>query len=163
MKLKIGTKILGCFIILTIIIAFISIKSQSDTNMAKQQYEIVIDVNLPVQTLVAQIRSLNLEQVSAIRGYLLYGDEKYPELYNNINDELDKIYIDIEKKLTTEESKKFLKQIKDTHDNYNSITINILDLAKSNNKEDALEKANEARVYVDEIKTIIDVELSRKV
>ena len=94
-RLKVSTKIMGSFIILTILMAVVSFIGISSTNNAKGKYNTIINENLPVEELVLKVRSFNLEQVAAVRGYMLYKDESYVSIYNSLENELANAYAQI--------------------------------------------------------------------
>lgn len=154
MRLKISVKILGSFILLTLLMALVSYIGISATSNAQNKYNTVIDVNLPIEALVEEARGLNLEQVAAVRGYLLYKDEKYPALFNDLSKELEDVYKEIEEKIKTNESKALLFKLKKANADYNTVSQSVFSLVKSRNNEEAISKAEQGRVHVEEIKKV---------
>lgn len=124
------------------------------TRSAQRNYDNVIETNLPVSTLVKDIRSLTLEQVAAVRGYMIYHDESYIKLFDDINAQVLEEFEKISAKITTQESKDFLKQLETEHDLYKQGALEVLDLASNGNMDEAISKGEEVRPYVNEIKSI---------
>lgn len=156
MRIKISVKILGSFIILTLLMALVNYISISGTSSTQSKYNTIIDENLPVEVLVQKARGLKLEQIAAIRGYLLYNDEKYPEIYNSLNMELENVYGEIDKKIKTDESKELLTKLRKAHEEYNTGAQSIFGLVRSGNIKEAMAKAEQVRLQVDEMKKITD-------
>lgn len=156
MKLKIGTKITSGFTVMIALIILISYFSISESRNVKEEYGVVIETNIPVSTYVWEIRSDTLEQVAALRGYLLYKDESYIELFNKINSSKEQIYKDVDNLINTEESKQYLSEIINEEKEYEQIAKAVFELGKSGEFEKAYIKAAEGRAKVDKIKEITE-------
>lgn len=96
MRIKIGTKILVCFIIITCLIISVSFIGLSEMNTISKRYYEIIHINLSTERLVEEIHALTLEQVAAVRGYIIYKDDKYSTTFNDLNKKAEEIYKEIE-------------------------------------------------------------------
>ncbi len=154
MKIKIGMKIIGSFIITAMLLLLVAYFGVSGMTDAKELYEEVIKTNVLVETYVLKIRSTNLEQVAAVRGFLLYKDEKYPTLFNELHKQLDEIEDNVSKLLSNEKSIQFLKDVSQSSNEYVTICTEIINLQRAGDSNGAMEKTIEARVMVDKINEV---------
>lgn len=156
MKFKIKTKLFFILAIIIILIAIICLTGFLGMKSMKEKYLNILEVNLPEETMVKEVRSLNLEQVAAVRGFLLYHDDTYLTLFDELNSKIDDTLSTIEKIAQTQNSEVFLNQLKDQHDQYAEGCQQIFALAKENKIDEALATANMIREHVTEIKSITE-------
>jgi len=154
MKLKLGTKLLSGFVFLLILIGLVGYFGLSGMNNTVRDYNVVVNTNMPVAAYVWELRSIQLEQTADVRGYMLYHDEKYPQLFADSNKAMTDTYSSLQPLLTTDKSRAFLADFKTTHEKYQQIAEPVLALTKQGKTQDALNLANEARQYVDKNKSI---------
>lgn len=156
MKFKIKTKLFFILATIIILIAIICLTGFLGMKSMKEKYLNILEVNLPEETMVKEVRSLNLEQVAAVRGFLLYHDDTYLTLFDELNSKIDDTLTTIEKTAQTQNSEVFLNQLKDQHDQYAEGCQQIFALAKENKIDEALATANTIREHVTEIKSITE-------
>lgn len=156
MKLKIRTKITSSFLVMIVLIILVSYLGISGFKNTKKEYGVLIERNIPVATYIWHIRSDTLEQVEALRGYLVYKDEKYIELFNEINSSKEEIYKEIDNLSKTEQSKQYLSEVINVNKEYAQIAKVVFELGKSGDFQKATIKAAEGRVKVDKIKEITE-------
>lgn len=153
MRIKIRTKLVGCFsaiIILTLLISFFGI---TGIRSMQADYNKVININIPVASNIWELRATNLEQISALRGYLLYNDEKYSKFCNELDVQIEEIDKNVEAKLQTEKSKDYLNKLKQIQSDYFQMAQIAMDNKKAGKDEEALKNADLALVHVDEMKS----------
>lgn len=156
MKLKIRTKITSTFMVMIALIILVSYLGISGLKNTKKEYGVLMERNIPVATYIWHIRSDALEQTAALRGYLVYKDEKYIELFNEINSSKDQIYTEIDNLAKTEQSKEYLSEVINLNKEYEQIAKAVFELGKSGDFEKASIKAAEGRAKVDRIKEITE-------
>jgi methyl-accepting chemotaxis protein len=156
MKIKIGTKILLSFTVLTLLMLILSFVGLSGMNTIDKQYFEIIHTNLPVETLVKEIRSLNLEQVAAVRAYIIYEDESYPVLFNELNQAIEENYVKIQEKIQDDAFTTLLEKLKAEHGSYDKGVQEIFELVKQGKKQEAIDHGNTIRPHVSEIKILTD-------
>jgi methyl-accepting chemotaxis protein len=154
MKIKLGTKIVSSFVVILLLMGLVSYLGISGMNEAGNRYEEVVSTNLPVAQYVFELRAINLEQVAAARGYLLYKDERYIKLFSDKDSDVEEIYREIELRIRTEESRQYLNQIKDLHKQYSTIVQEIFSLSKSGREAEAMAKTESGRLTVEDIKKV---------
>ncbi|MDF2984964.1 MAG: methyl-accepting chemotaxis sensory transducer [Eubacterium sp.] len=156
MKIKIGVKIFISFFVITLLIIIVSLLGLNGMNTMEKSYEVVINVNLPVETLVKEARALNLEQAAAVRGYMLYKDEQYVSQYNEVLKQLDTIYKNIESKISTAESKEFLSNLKKSNDEYDQGVQVIFGMVKDGKMDEAIAYGKNIKGSVLKIEELVD-------
>ncbi len=154
MRISIGKKILGGFILVTLLILVVAYLGISGMNTARTEYGTMVKGNIPVEAYVWEIRSLSLEQVAAVRGYLLYKNENYIKLFDDIKLQKEEIFSEVGKLITTQESKEYLKKVRELDSKYDGDVKVIFGLAGSGDAEGAMKKATEAKAMVDEMKKV---------
>ncbi|HEX3033075.1 MAG TPA: methyl-accepting chemotaxis protein, partial [Bacillota bacterium] len=152
MKLKLGTKIMGGFVFILLLMSIVGYFGISGMNDSDTTYGDVITNNIPVKSYVWDLRSTTMEQVSAIRGFMLYKDEKYTKLFEDLNAEYDKVDAKIEPLLTTDKSKQLMEKLNSSHDDYEKICQEIIVLVRANNMKEAFAKAEVAKKSLDAFK-----------
>lgn len=156
MRITIGAKFFVSFITIIFLLIIISFIGLLTINSVGSQYQRIVDVNLPVSTLVKEARALNLEQVAAVRGYILYKDPMYQKLYSEISDKLNATDAEIEKRILTDESREFLAKLTIQKNEYEKVAQDVFTLVESGKTEEAITRAKDGRQFVDEIKKITD-------
>ncbi|WP_313559407.1 methyl-accepting chemotaxis protein [Ruminiclostridium cellobioparum] len=157
MKLRIGVKILFSFSIVTVLIILVSVIGFSGMNSLNRSYEEIVNVNLPVETLVKEVRSINLEQVAAARGYIIYKDEQYPTLFRALSKQLEDVFKKIEADAETPESREYLKSLKKADEEYSKGVEVIFNYVREGKIEEAVAYGDNIRGQVNEIKEITSV------
>lgn len=152
MKLKIGTKILAGFLIMLLLISAVGYFGVSGMNLSQEEYTTLLKKNVQVEQISLSIRASLLEQVAAVRAYILYGDDKFPQMVRDINGEIEKYYREVEPLITTEESRKYLNDIKNIHSLYLKEAEDIFALVKAGKIEEAKVKGENAREQVRQFK-----------
>jgi methyl-accepting chemotaxis protein len=152
MKLSISIKLFISFILMTALIAVSGTLGNIGMSKAAAKYNEIINKNIAVKTHIWELRSENLEQVAALRGYILYKDENYPKLFEEVNQNIDALYIEIEGLLTTDKSKKYLTEYKKTHEQYKVVGRDIIKLVKNGETDKAMLKTDTGRAYVNQLK-----------
>jgi len=154
MKITIGSKLLITFTLITSLISLVSLIGITGLNSMGKEYSGIVETNMPVENLVNESSALTLEQVAAVRGYIIYKEESYVSLYADLNKEIDLNYQEIDSKLTTQESRDFLKHLKVEHTAYDQGAQQVLDLVSQGKMEDAIKLAGEIKSHVTNIKEI---------
>ncbi|MCY6355298.1 methyl-accepting chemotaxis protein [Clostridium sp. ZS2-4] len=156
MKFKIRTKITSGFAIMIALILLVSYLGISGLRNTKKEYDVAVKENIPISSYIWEVRSDTLDQVAALRGYLVYKDERYIELFNEINSSKGETYKNIEKLIDTEQSKQCLSEIINVHKEYEEIAQSVFQLGKSGDFQKAYVKAAEGRDKVDKIQEITE-------
>lgn len=152
MRLKISTRLIGCFTVIIFLILLLSYFGITGIKNVQSAYSGVINTNIPVASYVWEIRACNLEQTADLRGYLLYADEKYPKAFNDLNTQIEDIYKSVEPLLQTDKSKEFLNKLKQIHNDYLQDAQAAMDSKKAGKDEEALKFATQGREHVDGMK-----------
>jgi methyl-accepting chemotaxis protein len=152
--MTIKKKLIISFTLIITIMVSISIVFLQQLFSVDEDYKVIVNKNVPVEKYIEEIRAINLEQVAAVRAYILYGDEKFPPLFRELSTELEDIYGEIEKKIETEASKKNLTILKDINKKYTKSAEKIFEFVKKGDIESASEEDFEGREQVRELKEV---------
>ncbi len=156
MKLKIGVKIFISFFVITFLIILVSVIGLIGMYSVNSSYGVIVNENIPVEILVKEVRSVNLEQVATVRGYMVYQQEQFTEQYKSLSDRLNAIFQEIGVKAKTTESQEFLKALKASHDEYDKGVQIIFDKVRNGEMEEATALGTTVKENVDDIKKITE-------
>jgi methyl-accepting chemotaxis protein len=152
MRMKIRSKFIISFTVIIVLMLFVALIGITGIKKVKSNYDEVVNTNLPVGSYVWELRASNIEQTADLRGYLLYGDEKYPTAFNELNTKIEEIFKSIEPLLATDKSKQYLSELKTIHEEYLKDAKEAMDYKKAGNNADALKYATYGREHVDAMK-----------
>lgn len=154
-KFKLGDKIMAGFFLLLIFMGLIASFGILGMNKTVKEYEQLLNINVQTRINVLLINSLVNQQVADIRGYLHYKDKSMMESYNNINQELAKLFQEINPLLTTEKSQKFFVDIINAQNQFVLATNEVLTQFDSGDKELAIYRSEEKmQPKIQEVKQI---------
>ncbi len=154
MKFKIATKLLVSFMVITALIVIVSVIGLTGMNSTKISYEAIINESLPVENLVLEVQTVTLEQVADVRGFMVYKDEKYPALFNELTKRADGIYAQIEEKINTDESRAFLKNLRAAHNKYIEGCLVVMDYVRKGDMNNAISYGDEVKKSLTDINEI---------
>ncbi|SHO44263.1 methyl-accepting chemotaxis protein [Anaerocolumna xylanovorans] len=154
MRLKISTRLASSFTVIILLILLLSYFEITGIKSIKSEFDSVINKNTPVATYVRELSAAQSEQTADIRGYLLYSDEKYSDLFLDAESKINDIYKNIEPLLQTNESKEYLDKLKQLHSDYFNIAQTSMNYKKAGSQEEALKTAESALTPVTNFKTI---------
>ncbi|MCT4621018.1 MAG: methyl-accepting chemotaxis protein [Marinisporobacter sp.] len=152
--MNIKKKLVISFMLVILCMLMISIGLLYELNEVDEGYGVIVNTNVPVEKYVAEIRAMNLEQVAAVRAYILYKDEKFPPLYEEVRGKLENTYKEIEATAKTDTSKKNLIRVKAINEEYNKVAKDVFALVKAGDQEGAIRRAADGREQVRQIKVV---------
>ncbi len=156
MRLKIGTKILAVFFVMLVLISAVGYFGVSGINKAKTSYDDVINrVNIVVVHLW-EVRGLSMEKVAAVRAFMLYKDEKYVKMVEDIDAQTNEAFATVEPLIKTGQSKVYLTDVKQQEAEYSKMVDDIFTLVRAGKMEQAMAKGEEAREVVTKFKANLD-------
>ncbi|OPX45513.1 methyl-accepting chemotaxis protein McpB [Ruminiclostridium hungatei] len=154
MKIRIGLKIFVSFFVITFLIILVSIIGLTGMDSIRDSYGVIVNESLPVETLIKEARAINLEQVAAVRGFMIYRDEQYPKLYNDLSKELEDVYAKIAEMAKTTESQEYLNRLKAADKAYSDGVQVVFDYVRKGQLDEAVAYGEKVKVKVTEIKEI---------
>ncbi len=154
--MNIKKKLSVSFAAVMIAMLFISVSLFSELKSVDEGYEVIVNQNVPVEKYISEIRGMNLEQVAAVRAYILYRDENFPPLFESISTELETVYSKVEANAQTETSRKSLAKVKEINVQYSNIAREVFALVKSGDIESAISRAADGREQVTALKNVTD-------
>ena len=149
MKLKIGTKIMAGYIIILIFLAVVTFFAYKGMESVETSYNKITDVNLPTIVSIWEAQYYEQELRGLTRAYLLYADAKYEKEFYNTDKEFKDQISELEKLGQTEESKKYITQLLEHHNNYFREATTIINYLKSGQREKAMAHSAVALPYAE--------------
>ncbi len=154
MKIRIGLKIFVSFFVITLLIILVSIIGLTGMDSIRDSYGVIVNESLPVETLIKEARAINLEQVAAVRGFMIYKDEQYPKLYNDLSKQLEEVYANVADMAETAQSQGYLSRLKAANRVYSDGVQVVFDYVRKGQMDEAVAYGEKVRVKVTEIKEI---------
>ncbi len=156
MKLNLGVKIFTSFFVITFLIVLVSVIGLNGMYSVNSSYGVIVNESIPVEILVKEVRSINLEQVATVRGYMVYREEQFTEQYKSLSDRLNLVFKEIEVKAKTTDSQEFLKALKASHDEYDKGVQVIFDKVRNGEMDEAIALGTSVKENVDDIERITE-------
>ena len=156
MQLNIKKKLSVSFSAVIVSLLIISVGLLSELKSVDEDYGVIVNENVPVEKYIEEIRSMNLEQVAAVRAYILYKDEKFPPLFEDINADLENVYGKVSEKSQMDVSKENLAKVKQINAEYRKVARDVFALVKAGDQEAAIARAADGRDQVRNIKSVTD-------
>lgn len=95
-----------------------------------------------------------MEKTAALRGYMLYKDPKYIQMFADLNKNQEANLEAVAPLLKTDKSKEYLAKLKEKDNQYNEVYDKIVNLIKAGNMNAAMAAAEEGRQVVTDFKAI---------
>lgn len=138
MNLSIKQKLIGSFLIVSIIFGTASVLSYQNMKQSNESYEYVINKVAELRAVSQAIQTDIALQSGYYRAYMLYDDESFREKLNEANTQLnDNIARGLELS-TLQETKDRLQSIQELNNEFRETAERVMD-GKSSNKEKAIE------------------------
>lgn len=142
------------FAVVIIAMVMISLVLMGELKEVQKSYDRIINTNVPVEKYIEEIRSSNLEQATLLRGYVLYQEERFTSMFEEVGTRLDKAYVEIEKRVQTDRSKKDLATLKEINREYHKVANDVFALIRSGDMEAARIREADGSPLVSEVKSI---------
>lgn len=143
-KLTFGIKIIIAFFLIVASFAGLSIYNSWQTDNIQKEYENLITRSAP---LVFEVKDLNIElknQGYLARGYLLTGNTKYIQEYQDSCKRMDKLLETLDKKLITVEGKQKLTEVKSAIAAYHEVTNKTIEIYQKSGSQEAIKYVSSA-------------------
>lgn len=109
MRMTVGKKLLSGFMLVAVLLLVVAYLGISTINKIDNDYNKIIKVNLRIDTDISDMKASQLEKAAAVRGYMVYRDNKYIQSYDDASKVEDQSYNDVAKLITTDQAKQYLK------------------------------------------------------
>lgn len=137
-KLTFGVKLIIAFFLITLSFSGLSIYNNYQTDEIQKEYENLVTRSAP---LVFEVKDLNFElknQGYLVRGYLLTGNNKYIQEYQESCKKMNKLLVELETKLITSEGKQKINEVKSAIDAYHQVTDRTIGIYQANGLQEAI-------------------------
>ncbi len=154
MKITIGKKIIGGFLSISLLLIVTAYFGIAGMTTMEKNYAEIISVNMPIDTYVSDIGTIQMEQVAKVRGFILYQDQGNIEDYNKLDQEQARLFEELSGLLVTDESRQYKEKLLASSDSYNDIAQEVFGLVRSGDINGAAIASEKARPVINEFKQI---------
>lgn len=155
-NMNIKKKLTVNFAIIIVAMMMISMMLLREIDSVSNNYGVIVNTNVPIEKYIEKIRAANLEQVAALRAYMIYKDEKYPGLYEKVGRDLEELYLNVERTTRTETTKQKLAEVKKINGEYTKVAKDVFALVSAGDMEGAVTRAQDGRQSVIDVKRVTD-------
>ncbi|GAE28541.1 methyl-accepting chemotaxis protein [Halalkalibacter wakoensis JCM 9140] len=150
MNFTIKQKLIGSFLIVSIIFGLASFLSYQNMKKTNESYDYLIETVSEIRSVAQSIQTNNALQVGYYRAYMLYGDQSYKDLLNETNARIDS-FIEQGKQLST---------LQETIDRLDAIAVanNAFKVASNEIMNDSV--ANKEEAIADGLREIVPISTS---
>lgn len=164
MKLTVGQKIMGGFLIVITIITIMSGYTFMKIGDINKEYQAMMDANVEKILLAEELRTDVAEEAGTVRRFNLTGDPSARDKFNNIRISSDEKIARMEKIFTTENAQKLIRALKQEKAEYEIFAEKAMQAKLAGNQEElTLYIQQGAKPYANAAKGSIDlVEMIKK-
>lgn len=156
MKITLGKKLIGSFIGVSLMLLIVAYFGVSSTKGILTEYGHIMEVNVPLETQVADTGFIQMEKIAALRALLLYKDNSYIEQYHKHDGEQKSIFAELKKLSMDDKSQEYLQKLEGLTANYNSVAEQIFKHVKAGDIAAGMQATNEGRQIATDFNTTID-------
>lgn len=138
MNMTLKTKVVGGFlfvVLFTLIVSGISFYKIGQMNDTMKE---IGENYIPLMMKTAKVAKLNVNQVAAMRAYLLTGQDSYIDDYKKYSDEAEQIEAELDKKSLTEQERNFVLEVKKMDGDYDQYITKAIALKKAGKDQEAI-------------------------
>ncbi|QDP39194.1 methyl-accepting chemotaxis protein [Radiobacillus deserti] len=148
MNLSIKQKLIGSFLIVSIIFGIASFISYNDTKESNESYEYVVETVAELRSIIQSIQTDAALQTGYYRAFMLYEDSGHNrDLMNEANDRISKSIAKAKELSTLQETVDRLNNIQQANDEFREIANQVMDESNTD-KEQAIEDGLELIVPI---------------
>jgi methyl-accepting chemotaxis protein len=138
MNLNIKQKLIGSFLIVSLIFGFASVFSYQNMKETNESYDYIVDTVEELRAITQSIETEVALQVGYYRAYMLYGNQEYREKLNEANSQINELITEGKKLATLQETKDRLDSIAISNNEFYQTASQVMDSLKGD-KERALQ------------------------
>ena len=147
MKLTIKQKLIGSFLIVSLIFGIASYVSYSNMKQSNESYNYIVETVAEVRAITQSIQTDSALQSGYYRAFLLYGDKSYRDKMNEANDRINEAILKGKELSTLQETVDRLNAIENSNIEFREKANQILDESLVD-KEKAIDKGLEQIVPI---------------
>ncbi|WP_121663523.1 methyl-accepting chemotaxis protein [Metabacillus litoralis] len=139
MKLTIKRKLIGSFLIVSLIFGIASYVSYSNMKQSNESYNYIVETVTEIRAITQSIQTDSAQQSGYYRAFLLYGDNSYRDKMNEANDRINAAILKGKELSTLQETVDRLNSIENSNIEFREKANQILDESLVD-KEKAIDK-----------------------
>jgi len=137
MKLSIKQKLIGSFIIVSLLFSTATIFSYNNMKNTNESYEYVINTVAELKSITQEIQTNTALQIGYYRAYMLYDDPEQKTKLVEVNNTINKLIVEAKDKASLKETKDRLDDLLETNKEWMDVTNKSLEESVKN-KENAI-------------------------
>jgi len=137
MKLSIKQKLIGSFIIVSLLFSTATIFSYNNMKNTNESYEYVINTVAELKSITQEIQTNTALQIGYYRAYMLYNDPEQKTKLVEVNNTINKLIVEAKDKASLKETKDRLDDLLETNKEWMDVTNKSLEESVKN-KENAI-------------------------
>lgn len=138
MRFTVGRKLWGGFLSVLLLLVVVGITSFWSMSSMNKDYNFLIEDRIEKVLLLENLSSIQDQTTSNIRGYLLYRDAAYLENRDELREEFDRIWAELDGIIRTESARESLMNIQEARKHYTDVLNYMLRELEKGHEERAL-------------------------
>lgn len=155
MRLNISKKLLGAFLAMVVLLVIVAWVGVSTINEINRQADEIIEINLPVDTMVSDLGYYQMEQISSMRGFMVYKDESYLKTNKKARDIQAEIFQKLPQYIKTDKSREYFEKTMELSQEADRLSTEVIAAVKSGNMPVAMKKGSNAKKIVMDFKATV--------
>ncbi|MBP2634492.1 MAG: mcpA 1 [Firmicutes bacterium] len=135
MKMTVGMKIMGSFLLVIAVVAVMSGYTYMKIGQINDDYQLAMDANMAKLSLAEELATDVAEEAGTVRRYNLTGDLAARDKFNKLRTKSSEKIAEMEKLFTTENAKKLIKMLNQEKAAYEDFAEKAMQARQNNNQE----------------------------
>ena len=127
MNFSINQKLIGSFLLVSLIFGLSSFFSYQNMKETNQSYDYIVDTVTQLRSITKDIQTASALQVGYYRAYMLYENNEYKDKMNNQNKKINELIMQGQQISTMQETKDRLNVLADLNQQYSQVSAGVMD------------------------------------
>lgn len=149
MRFSISKKLMIGFSSVTLLLIIMGGLFLNGIKIISDKYNFLLDDRVYKVTLVDDLVIEQKDMFADIRGYMIYNDKQFLDMFKNDQTAFNTTFEELEKIVSSDGAKEFLAEIKNSQQNYEQLVAQIIESKQKGKENDVLKYAREAVPYID--------------
>lgn len=136
MKITVGMKIIGGFLLIIAVIAVMSGYTYVKIGQINNDYQLAMDANMDKLSLAEELATEVAEEAGTVRRYNLTGEQAARDKFNKLRTQSNEKIVEMEKLFTTEKAKKLINMLNQEKAAYENFAEKAMQARQDNNQEE---------------------------
>lgn len=149
MRLSISKKLMIGFSAIIIILISMGLMFINGVKEISGKYNFLLDDRVYKVSLVEELVSKQKDMFADIRGYMIYKEKRFLDMYEEHHSAFEKTYNELEAIVSSNGAREYLAEINNSQQNYEQLVTKIIDSKQKGQENDVIKYAREAVPHVD--------------